>query len=50
MRAFNAFWARHVPDLRPTCGYPGDAQRFKKDIAKAQKRLKIDDETLWRCK
>jgi ribonuclease HII len=50
MRAFNAFWQKHVPDLKPTAGYPGDALRFKKDIAKAQKRLKIDDALLWRCK
>ena len=50
MRAFNAFWQQEVPNLRPTAGYPTDAKRFKTDIAAAQARLRIDDDTLWRCK
>ena len=50
MRAFNAWWARRVPGLRPTCGYPGDAHRFKADIARAQRELAIDDRVLWRCR
>ena len=50
MRAFNAWWARHVPGLRPTCGYPGDAHRFKADIAAAQRELEIEDRVLWRCR
>jgi ribonuclease HII len=50
MRAFNEHWARHVPDLRPTAGYPGDARRFKSDIAAAQRELGIDDTILWRVK
>jgi len=33
MRAFNAFWAERVPGLRPTAGYPGDARRFREEIA-----------------
>ena len=48
MRAFNTFWAAHVPDLRPTAGYPADAHRFRKAIAAAQRKLKIDDHVLWR--
>lgn len=28
MRAFNAFWKRHIPNLPPTAGYPADAGRF----------------------
>jgi len=50
MRAFNRFWARHVAELRPTAGYPTDAKRFKADIAATQRKLKIDDDVLWRCK
>lgn len=50
MRAFNAFWAVHVPGLRPTAGYPGDARRFKGEIADVQRELGIDDRALWRSR
>jgi hypothetical protein len=48
MRSFNAFWQRHVPGLRATAGYPGDARRFWDEIRPAQRKLKIDDALLWR--
>jgi ribonuclease HII len=48
MQAFNQFWIRHLPELRPTAGYPGDSQRFKRDIASVQASLGIDDRMLWR--
>jgi hypothetical protein len=48
MRAFNEFWCAHVPDLRPTAGYPSDSHRFRKAIAAAQRELGIDDHVLWR--
>ncbi len=50
MRAFNAFWAARVPGLRPTAGYPGDAHRFKADVATMQRELGIEDRLLWRCR
>jgi hypothetical protein len=50
MRAFNAFWQRHVPNLRPTAGYPEDARRFRRDIRSAQEKLQIDDGLLWRVR
>ena len=50
MRAFNAYWAEQVADLKPTAGYPGDAKRFKKNIEPAQKKLGIDDHVLWRSR
>jgi hypothetical protein len=50
MRAFNAFWTKRLPDLRPTAGYPGDAHRFKADIANLQQELGIEDRVLWRCR
>ena len=50
MRAFNAYWASHVPNLKPTAGYPVDARRFKREIAVAQKSLEIDDCLLWRSR
>jgi hypothetical protein len=48
MELFNRFWQNHVPDLRPTKGYPTDAKRFRSDIAEAQQKLGISDNTLWR--
>lgn len=50
MGMFNRFWQQHVPDLKPTAGYPSDAQRFYRDIEPARKRLGIADETLWRVR
>lgn len=48
MQAFNQFWAQQVPGIKPTAGYPVDAKRFKKLIARKQKELNIDDRLLWR--
>ena len=48
MRPYNAFWQRHVPELKPTAGYNSDAIRFFKDIRAARKRLKIADALMWR--
>jgi ribonuclease HII len=48
MLAFNQYWNRHLPDLRPTAGYPLDAGRFKAEIAATQATLGIDDRILWR--
>lgn len=48
MKAFNAFWKQHLPDLKPTAGYPQDAKRFRGEIASLQKKLKISDNDLWR--
>ncbi|MBX7073871.1 MAG: hypothetical protein K1X71_12050 [Pirellulales bacterium] len=50
MRAFNAFWREQLPDLRATAGYPGDAGRFKSEIASRQMALGIDDAVLWRSR
>ncbi|MCA9154940.1 MAG: hypothetical protein KDA38_09150 [Planctomycetales bacterium] len=50
MRAFNRFWRTHLPNIRPTAGYPLDARRFKQEIAATQTQLGIADETLWRCR
>lgn len=48
MRAFNHYWRRHLPELRPTAGYPLDAGRFRADIAAMQQTLGIADRLLWR--
>ncbi|MFH1266825.1 MAG: hypothetical protein ABIK89_13940 [Planctomycetota bacterium] len=50
MRAFNDFWGRRVPGLRPTAGYPQDAKRFKAEIAAVQAEQGIEDRVLWRTR
>jgi ribonuclease HII len=32
MDVFNTYWTARIPGLRPTAGYPGDAQRFRAAI------------------
>ena len=48
MRQFNRFWAGHVPGLRPTAGYPGDARRFYAEIRDAMAKLGLTDDQVWR--
>lgn len=50
MREFNAFWQAHVPGLRATAGYYGDAQRFFDEIRPAAQQLGIPEPALWRRK
>ena len=48
MHQFNRYWRSHLPDLKPTQGYPNDAWRFRLAIAAKQKSLRIADDLLWR--
>ncbi len=50
MRPFNAFWQRHIPNLKPTAGYPTDARRFFDDIGDVRQRLTIASDLIWRCR
>jgi ribonuclease HII len=50
MCEFNHFWQEHVPDLKPTAGYPGDAGRFLAAIRPAMEKLGIHEAELWRRK
>ncbi|HBT75878.1 MAG TPA: hypothetical protein DEB39_02910 [Planctomycetaceae bacterium] len=50
MLRFNEFWQSHIPNLKPTAGYPEDARRFQKDIAAKQQELGIENKTIWREK
>jgi hypothetical protein len=50
MREFNRFWQQHVPDVKPTAGYPGDAARFLEAIRPALERLGIPEAAVWRRK
>jgi ribonuclease HII len=48
MLEFNRFWQEHVPGLKPTAGYPGDAARFYDAIRPTMERLRIAEPVIWR--
>jgi ribonuclease HII len=48
MLQFNRFWGKHVPGIRPTAGYPGDAKRFFDEIRPAMAKLGLTDDQVWR--
>lgn len=50
MRMFNDFWRTHIPEIRPTQGYPLDARRFADDVAAVRTTLGITDDDFWRCR
>ncbi|MCE9607449.1 MAG: hypothetical protein K8U03_21390 [Planctomycetia bacterium] len=50
MRAWNEFWKRHLPEIRPTAGYPLDAARFRRDIGATARKLKLDKSLWWRSR
>ena len=50
MRQFNRFWATHVPGIRPTAGYPGDAKRYYDEIQPAMTKLGLTPDQVWRKK
>lgn len=48
MWRFQAYWRRHAPGVRPTCGYFGDGRRFLREIEPDLLRLRIDRDLLVR--
>jgi ribonuclease HII len=50
MRQFNRFWQNHIPTLKPTAGYPGDARRFFEAILPMMRQLGIPEKAVWRRK
>jgi ribonuclease HII len=48
MGEFNRFWLKHVPGLKPTAGYPGDAWRFLEAIRPAAANLQVPEAVIWR--
>ncbi|QEG23223.1 hypothetical protein [Mariniblastus fucicola] len=50
MLQWNRYWQTHLPQLKPTKGYPVDAKRFKKDIDSMQRKLGIADADIWRMR
>ena len=50
MDAFNAAWLARVPGLKPTAGYPVDAQRFRHAIEPLCQAQGLDPALWWRNK
>ncbi len=48
MRQFNRFWAKHIPDIKPTAGYPLDARRFFAEIKPIMEKLGLTADQVWR--
>jgi hypothetical protein len=48
MDAWNGYWQSHVPDLKPTAGYPGDARRYLASIEPIALKLGIANERIRR--
>ncbi len=48
MEMFNHFWRTHLPDLKPTKGYPQDAKRFRAEIEHLIPQICPDENILWR--
>jgi ribonuclease HII len=48
MLEFNRFWQTHVPELKPTAGYPGDAARYYDEIRATVMKLGIAEDAVWR--
>jgi len=48
MVCFNAYWSRHVADLKPTAGYYQDGLRFLGDIKDHAQRLNVGRDILVR--
>ena len=50
MELFNQYWLEHIPDLKPTKGYPLDASRFRKEIAETATKLGLEEDAYWRSR
>lgn len=50
MDRFNAWFARRLPGLKPTAGYPMDAKRFSREIAALSEVKSLPADLWWRRK
>ncbi|MFN9911318.1 MAG: hypothetical protein ACK53L_01970, partial [Pirellulaceae bacterium] len=50
MAEFNSYWQAYRLELKPTAGYPADAQRFRKEIEAIASRLELPSTAWWRCR
>lgn len=48
MECFNRFWQAERPGLKPTAGYPVDAERFKTEVAAERIKRGISNHVFWR--
>ena len=48
MARLNQFWQTHVPDLKPTAGYPVDAKRFREAIQPVAEQMNYPIADWWR--
>ena len=50
MQRLNGYFQTHAPELKPTAGYHGDANRFLRETKALRKKLGIENEALVRRK
>ena len=50
MVLLNRWWSEHLPELKPTAGYPQDARRFISEVDSVRSRLGIEKELLVRSR
>ena len=50
MVLLNRWWARHIPELKPTAGYPQDARRFISEVEQIRDELGIGKDILIRSR
>lgn len=50
MGSFNKFWRSHLPEVKPTAGYPVDAKRFRKEIEASAATLGLATQDWWRSR
>ncbi|MCA9192074.1 MAG: hypothetical protein KDB03_09935 [Planctomycetales bacterium] len=50
MECFNRFWNQHLPEIRPTAGYPVDAKRFRQEIEQKAVELGLPLDSWWRSR
>jgi len=50
MVLLNRWWSRHLPELKPTAGYPQDARRFISEVDQIRDDLGIDRKILIRSR
>ena len=50
MLKFNTYWAKRIPGLRTTRGYPVDAKRFRAEVEEMLVGQGIPEDVFWRSR
>ena len=50
MRQFNRHWRTHLPEIKPTAGYPVDGARFYAEIAPLLAGLNLPEDAVRRSR